>query len=123
MNTRSRKSKGARLQKFICEKIAKLFNVEFNNQDDNSLIQSRTMGSNGVDVILRGKVYKQFPYSIECKNSESLSLYKAIEQAKSNIEKGRDWMVVHKKNYSDPIVVMSWDAFEKLYKKLLKKDK
>jgi hypothetical protein len=117
MKSRSAKNKGARLQKWVCQKIADIFGIEFDNQDDQCLIHSREMGQSGTDVILRGEVYKEFPFDIECKNTEKLNLWATIEQAKSNTKKDRDWLIVHKKNYENPIVIISWETFEKLFRK------
>lgn len=110
----SRKAKGRNLQKWTCQKIADIFKIKYNQQDDQCLIHSREMGQSGIDIILRGDVYKKLPFDIECKAVEKFNLYQAIEQAKSNTESNRYWLVVHKKNYSNPIVIMDWEAFEYL---------
>lgn len=120
IKTSSCKAKGRNLQKWVCQRIADIFNIKFNNQDDQCLIHSREMGQSGTDVILRGEIYNKFPFAIECKNTEKLSLYPTIEQAKQNTKDNQDWLVVHKKNRNEPIVIMSWEAFEKLFKKSLK---
>lgn len=117
IKVRSAKNKGRILQNWICEKIANLFNVEFNNQDDQCLIHSREMGQSGCDVILRGEIYELFPFDIEAKNTEKVSLYKFIEQAKSNTKEGRDWLLFHKKNRSNPIVIMDAEVFFKIINK------
>jgi len=120
MKTSSCKAKGRILQKWVCQKIADIFKIEFNNQDDQCLIHSREMGQSGVDVILRGEIYKKFPFAVECKNTEKLCLYTTIEQIKNNAQIDQDWLIVHKKNRNEPVVIISWDAFEKLFKKSLK---
>lgn len=117
MKTSSCKAKGRNLQMWVCQKIANIFNIEFDNQDDQCSIHSREMGQSGVDIILRGVIYKKFLYDIECKNTEKLSLYPTIDQAINNTNLGRDWLIVHKKNRSDPIVIMDWEAFERLFKR------
>ena len=61
----SRKAKGRELQYWVCRKIADIFHTEFNQQDDECLIHSREMGQHNVDIVLRGYVKKQFPFSIE----------------------------------------------------------
>jgi hypothetical protein len=115
----SRKAKGRNLQKWVCDRIAKIFDIIYDQSDDRGLIHSREMGQSGVDIILRGEIYEKFKFDIECKRTESLNLYKAIEQAKQNNEIGRDWLIVHKKNKNKPVVIFSWEAFEKLIKKIL----
>jgi len=117
ITVQSAKGKGRELQKWVCIRIAKLIDIPFDNKDDNCKIHSREMGQSGVDVILRDEALKKFPFSIECKSTESINLRDFIQQAKSNQKEGTDWMVVIRtKSISDVIVVMSWDSFEKLYK-------
>jgi len=107
----SRKQKGRNLQKWVCEQIAKLFNIEYDQQDDNCPIHSREMGQSGVDVIIRGELQQRFPFAIECKSSEQLNLPQTIKQTKKNA-KGKYWIIVHKrKAFKKPVVIMDWDCF------------
>ncbi len=118
ISIKARKAKGRQLQQWICTKIADIFKIEYNQQDDLCPIHSREMGQSGTDIILRDNMYIKFPFDIECKRTEKLNLYESIEQAKVNSDDyTRDWLLIHKKNHTDPIVIMSWDAFEKLIKK------
>ena len=112
----SAKNKGRTLQYWVCEQIARIFQVKYVQSDDNCDIHSREMGQHGVDVVLRGFLYNLFKYDIECKAQESLSIPDWIEQARANKKPDRDWLlVVKKQSIGDPFVVMSWDAFERLY--------
>lgn len=111
----SAKSKGRELQKRICQDISDVIGISYDQKDDFCLIHSREMGQSGCDIVLRGEAKRLFPYSIECKNTESLSLYAAIDQAKSNIYDQTEWMVIHKRKGSDPIVIMDWAGFLKKY--------
>lgn len=112
MTTASRKAKGRNLQYWVAKKVAKLFGIVFDQQDDLCEIHSREMGQAGCDVYIRDKtLYDLFPYDIECKNTETVSLYAYIEQAKANTKEGRQWLVVHKKNQSKPIVIMDAEHF------------
>lgn len=116
IKVRSAKGKGRSLQVWVCEKIASMFQVKYEQSDDNCLVHSREMGQRGVDVVLRGDVYDKFKYDVECKAQETLSIPDWIEQAKSNNNLERDWLlVVKKQSVGEPFVVMSWDAFERLY--------
>ncbi len=118
----SRKQKGRLLQYWCSERIAKLFNVKYEQGNDSSEVSSRPMGQHGTDIILRGKVKKLFPFSIETKSSESMSLPAFIKQAKDNTEKGNEWMVVYRSRMiNDPVVIIEWNTFEKLWKKELQK--
>ena len=109
---RSAKDKGRNLQKWVCERIAELFNIEYNQQDDNCVIHSREMGQFGVDIIIRDYLRNYFPFSIECKSSEQLNLIETIQQAKKNTKKDEHWIIVYKrKAIKNPIVIMDWDCF------------
>ncbi len=111
----SAKGKGRSLQYWVCEKIATMFGIKFDQQDDNCPIHSREMGLNGVDVILRGEIAQKFPYAIECKCCETLSLPQWIRQARNNAKfyhYGKQYLlVVKKKSIGDPIVIMDWSTF------------
>jgi hypothetical protein len=112
----SAKDKGRMLQKWVCEKISKLTGIPYNQQDDNCLIHGREMGQAGVDVVLRGKARRMFPFDIECKSTEQLSLISTIHQAQQNTAEDRHWMIVHKcKALPIPIAIMSWETFEAIW--------
>lgn len=119
----SRKGKGRGLQYWVCERIAKIFGIEFVQSDDQCLIHSREMGQNGVDVVLRGKIYEKFPFDIECKSCESISIPEWVRQARANKKENRDWLLIFKKQTigGDPLVVMEWETFEKFFVKGLNK--
>jgi len=118
LKTSSRKGKGRNLQYWVCEKIAKLFNVDFVQSDDNCLIHSREMGQHGTDIILRGNIYKKFPFDIECKSCESLSIPEWVRQARANKKEGREWLIIFKKQTigHEPLVLMEWETFERIIK-------
>lgn len=120
----SAKGKGRGLQYWVCDRIAKMFGLEFIQSDDNCLIQSRPMGQHGTDIVLRGKVFDDFPFDIECKSCESLSIPEWIRQARANKKENRDWLLVFKKQTigHEPLVVMEWETFEKIFLAERKKD-
>lgn len=114
----SAKGKGRSLQYWVCERIAKMFGIDFDQSDDNCLIHSREMGQHGTDIIVRGNIYKDFPFDIECKSCESLSVPEWVRQARENNKKeNRDWLVVFKKQTigGEPLVIMEWKTFEKIF--------
>lgn len=119
LKTSSRKGKGRGLQYWVCDRIAKMFGIEFVQSDDDCLIQSRPMGQHSVDIILRGELKKKFPFSIECKCQENLSLPEWIRQARENTLPNTYWMLVFKKHTlgSKPIVCLDFDTFLEFYKK------
>jgi len=111
----SRKGKGRGLQQQICKDIAEVLEIEYDQDDDSCEIHSREMGQAGKDIILRGRAYERFPYSIECKCVENLHLDKAIKQAKHNMDKrDLEWMVVHKKKNQSILVTLEWEELKSL---------
>jgi len=96
MNTATRKAKGKRLQKYVCNLILKFF------------------------PILSEKDKKIFPYSIECKNQERMKyLWEAYEQAISNSKK-LEPLVIIKINNKKPLVVLDAEYFIKLQSEIKK---
>ena len=117
----SRKGKGRNLQKWVCKEISMLTSIPYKQSDDSCLIHSREMGQSGCDIILRGLAGQLFPFSVECKNSETLNLMKTIKQAKSNLKDLTDWMIVYKnKKLKRPVVIISWDCIMNLLKERVK---
>ena len=110
----SAKAKGRELQKWVCSVISKCLKIPWGYEDE-KLIQPRILGQSGTDVVLRGEAKKSCMFDIECKATESLRLYEDIEQAKKNTEKGRQWLIVHKRSYKNPIVVLDAEFFFKNY--------
>lgn len=123
IKTSSAKGKGRGLQYWVCERIANLFGIEFKQGDDECLIHSREMGQHGTDVILRGEIGKKFPFDIECKACESLSIPDWVRQARTNKKEDRDWLLIFKKQTigHEPLALMEWETFEKMIKKGLNK--
>ena len=113
----SAKGKGRGLQYWVCDRIAEMFGIEFVQSDDNCLIHSREMGQHGTDIVLRGEVAQQFPFDIECKSCESLSIPEWVRQARANKKENRDWLLIFKKHTlgSKPLVIMEWETFEKIF--------
>lgn len=112
----SAKSKGRNLQQWVCREIADMTGLIYEAGDDESLIDSRQMGQQGLDIILRGLAQQRFPFSIECKSSETLSLHQAVEQVKANQRRDTDWLVIYKKKaFSEPVVILTWSAFRRLW--------
>ena len=113
----SRKGKGRGLQYQICKDLSELIGCYWSQDDDNASISSRPMGQHGNDIILRGNALAEFPFSIECKCSESLNLTDTYEQVVANLVPGTSWLICHKrKSIPEIIVMLSWDAFKKIIK-------
>ena len=109
MKTQSRKAKGRRLQQQFMQLLVEKLDI------DPEDIESRAMGSGGEDLIMSKAARHKFPYSIECKNQESLNIWKAWEQANGN--KGMyEPLVVIKKNGVRPLVVLDAENFLEMIK-------
>ena len=98
MKTQSAKAKGRRLQQ---------------HPED---IESRSMGAGGEDLIMARAAREKFPYSIECKNQESVNLWKSYEQAQEN-SKDYEPVVILKRNNTKPLVLVDAEYFVKLHEK------
>lgn len=118
MKTRSAKNKGARLQKWVATKISEITGIVCGKDKD---IESRPMSQAGVDVILRGKALKLFPFSVECANSERWNVQGKIKQAKTNVMKDTNWLCVFKMNRENPVVVLDAEVFFEIYRKVINK--
>lgn len=103
MKSRSAKNKGARLQKMVAEAISELTGIATGKDE---MIASREMGQSGTDIRLIGQARKEFPFAVECKNCETWSINKWIEQAKSNEEKNMQWLLIVKCNQLQPYVII-----------------
>ena len=104
MKTQSRKAKGRRLQQQFMQLLIEKLDI------DPEDIESRSMGAGGEDLIMSKAARNKFPYSVECKNQESLNIWKAWEQANGN--RGiYEPIVVIKKNGVSPLVVLDAESF------------
>lgn len=107
----SAKAKARVLQQWACQMISDLLGIPWGKDE---LIASREMGQSGTDVRLIGAALKEFPYSVECKNQETWSVSSWIKQTQSNQAPGTDWLLIMKKNHTDPVVVMDAKKFFEL---------
>jgi len=110
VRTQSRKAKGRRLQQWVRDLLIE--KLEVHPED----IESRSMGAGGEDLIMSRSAREKFPYSIECKNQESLNVWKSYEQAQQN-SGDYEPIVVLKRNNIKPLVLVDADYFVKLHKK------
>jgi len=108
MKTQSAKAKGRKLQQWFTKLLIDVLGMD---EED---MESRPMGSQGEDIIM-GKLSRNlFPYSIECKNQESVNVWKAYAQATENC-KGYEPLVVIKRNRSKPLVLVDAEHFVSLF--------
>ena len=104
----SAKQKGRLLQQMVCARISDLTGLPYGVDE---VISSRPMGQAGTDVALIGDARKEFPFSVECKRVEKLSIPKWIKQAKENQMKDTAWLLVCKRSREEPIAIISLDQF------------
>lgn len=118
---RSAKSKGAEWEKEIALCVSNITGIKYDQQDDNCLIHAREMGLSGVDVILRGKARDLFPFDIECKNCNNVSLPAWIQQAENNCTGLNNWLLFIKSPVLSckKVVVMALSKFEELGKEFV----
>ncbi len=108
MKTSSAKAKGRRLQQWVRDQLIEQLDV---HPED---IESRSMGAGGEDLIMARSAREKFPYSIECKNQESLNIWKAYEQATEN-SGNYEPIVFIKRNNQKPLVVIDAEYFVRLH--------
>ena len=109
MKTQSAKAKGRRLQQWVRDQLIE--KLEVHPED----VESRSMGAGGEDLIMARAAREKFPYSIECKNQESVNVWKAFEQANENSGDYQP-IVVIKRNKSRPLVLIDAEYFVELHK-------
>lgn len=112
---RSRKSKGAKFQKEIRQVLLETF--ESLEDDD---IKTAIMGESGMDIKLSPAAQRLFPYAIEAKAQEKVSLRSWWDQAKVNATDKLEPLLITKQSRKEPLVVMSLDQFISLIKRTSK---
>ena len=108
MKPRSAKNKGKRLQNNVRDLILEKFNIL--EEDD---VRSITMGDSGEDILLSPAARRLFPFSVECKNQESLNIWSAIEQAENN-SGNHTPLVIFKRNRTKTYAILEFDELLKL---------
>lgn len=111
MKTQSAKAKGRRLQQWVRDLLMNTFNLEEGD------VESRSMGASGEDIMLSPLARSFFPYSVECKNTEKVNIWKSYEQAKSNCKQFEPMLVV-KRNKSKPLIIIDAEYFIQWQKNL-----
>ena len=111
MKTSSAKQKGRKLQQWMRDLLIQKLGV---HPED---IESRSMGSQGEDLIMARAAREKFPLSIECKNQESVNVWKSYQQAAENSGEYEP-IVVIKRNQSKPLVVIDAEYFVSIFKEV-----
>ena len=110
MNNKSRKQNGRRLQRWVADKLHKIF-----PQLAPGDVRVAIMGERGLDIKLSPFAKKAIPYDFECKNQErNTTVYKFYDQALRNGD--LEPVLVLKSNKNKPLVVIDAEHFFKLIK-------
>lgn len=104
---RSRKSKGAAFQRELKEAIMEKFADKLEEGD----VKSAVMGESGMDLQLSPAAQKLFPFAVEAKRVEKISLRQWWKQAKSNSTDKLKPLLITKQNREEPLVIMSLEDF------------
>jgi len=108
LKTSSAKAKGRRFQQWVRDQIIETLNV---NPED---IESRSGGAGGEGLIMARAAREKFPFSIECKNQETLNVWKSYEQAEAN-SGDYEPIVFIKRNNQKPLVVVDAEYFIRIH--------
>lgn len=110
MKTSSAKAKGRNAQKLVRDELLKRAPQLTEND-----IRSTSMGSSGVDILMSEAALAVYPFSIEVKCQESLSIWAALAQAEENKAKYTP-ILCFKRNRSEMYVALKLDSFLDLIK-------
>jgi hypothetical protein len=118
MKPRSAKAKGRRFQSEVRDLILESFPVL--EPDD---VKGAIMGESGQDIQLSPAAQKLFPYAVECKNTEKLNIWSALDQAEKNAKANHVPILFFKRNRSKSYVSMEAEHFFELLRRLDNRDK
>ena len=108
MKARSAKNKGKRLQNTVRNILAEKYNDVLEEGD----FKSTTMGEAGIDIQLSPAARRIFPWAVECKNQEAISIWKCLQQAEdAGIDEGLKPLLVFKRNRSKTYVTLELEDF------------
>ena len=109
----SRKSKGRVFQQQLRDDLITHLDI---NPDD---ILSTAMGQSGCDLYLSPAARSVFPFGVEAKRCESISLPAWWKQCESNASKvALTPLLVFKRNREEPLAVLRWEDLLALIKSI-----
>lgn len=113
MKTSSAKSKGRRAAAEVKEL---LYNHSHGLQEGDFIITSSSV--TGRDLLLSPLALQQFPFAIEVKNQEKLSIWEALKQAETHVQTDRELpLLFFKRNRSELYVALKAHDFLNHFKK------
>lgn len=112
MKTQSAKAKGRRLQQEVRDDVIEAFALQPGD------VRSTSMGASGEDLLLSPRAQEVFPFDVECKNQEALSIWKALEQVekRTGVNTYVRPLLVFKRNHSSVYVALRFDDLLELLK-------
>ncbi|OPY54672.1 MAG: hypothetical protein A4E48_00251 [Methanosaeta sp. PtaU1.Bin060] len=109
MKPRSCKAKGRRLQNALAADLQKMLGLA------EADVKPSVMGEQGMDLKLSSAARSRFPFAVEAKNCEALSIWRSLEQAEKNAKaEGLKPLLAFKRNGSKIYVAMAWNDFLEL---------
>lgn len=119
MKTSSAKAKGRKLQNHVkCALLGKEVWKDLGStrigkltEDD---VRCALMGECGVDIKLSARGRSYFPFAVECKNTETASVWQWIAQAEANSIDETIPLVVFSRNRSKVYCVIEFDKLMEL---------
>lgn len=99
------KQKGRRLQNRVAARLRAKFNLAASD------CRPAVMGENGPDIHLSEAARAKFPFAVECKNTERLNVWQALEQAQRNASDGQRPILVFSRNRAKTYVTLTIDDF------------
>lgn len=118
MKTSSAKSKGRR----ACQDIKQLLHNHAPELQDGD-VGVTPSGVIGVDLYLSPAALKTYPFCIESKNQESLSIWACLEQTESHRKDNLIPILFFKRNRSELYACLKAEEFVKLYRNQEQLDK
>ena len=110
VNARGAKAKGRGWQNHIRDLLREKYEGKLEPDD----ITGTLMGEAGCDIKLSPAARKLFPWSVEAKRQEKISLHAWWNQAKANCKEGTKPVIITKQNNKEPLVIMSLEDFMNL---------
>ncbi len=109
----SRKAKGRRFQQQLREDLIRELDI---TPDD---ILSTAMGQAGCDLYLSPAARSVFPFGVEAKRAEALSIPAWWKQCENNASKvGLIPLLVFKRNREEPLAVLRWSDLIRLIREI-----
>lgn len=93
----SKKAKGKSLENWLASELRRT----------GADTEARPMPMSGALTFFKSDIRTSLPYSFECKNQETTKVYQWYEQAKADAGAMEKPIVIFKRNYSQPMALLS----------------